>query len=113
MDGWIRTWRPAAVILQWRTGPVQIQLGGSVYEETNIAAEQGDGAETVQNAAGRQIFRIEAYENYVQNKERVVMPRLASSKGFAALWAIAGLLMASGLVMAFWPLLRQYLIGSP
>ncbi len=84
-----------------------------MYEETNVAAKQGDGPETAQYPAGRQIFRIEAYENYVQNKERVFMPRLASSKGFAVLWAIAGLLMASGIVMAFWPLLRQYLIGSP
>jgi len=84
-----------------------------VSEEANAVAQAGNEADTAQNPAGRQIFRIEAYENYVQNRERVVMPRLASSRGFIILWIVAGLLMASGIVMAFWPLLRQYLIGSP
>ena len=84
-----------------------------MVQESNAAGRAEDESVETRVSTERSIFRTEAYENYVLNKEKVVLPRLVSSRGFVMLWIIAGLLMASGIVMAFWPVLRPYLMGAP
>lgn len=58
-------------------------------------------------ASGRSIFRAEARKRYIQNQEKVVLPRLVSLQVFAYLWILALLFMATGSIIAFWPLIRQ------
>lgn len=84
-----------------------------MQQQLGVEGRSQNGTEIQEAPVARTIFRIEAYQNYVQNKERVVFPRLASSRGFLVLWVIAGLLLVSGLMVAFWPLLEPYVIGSP
>lgn len=84
-----------------------------VQQRLGVDSRADNGDDSPGPPATRTIFRIEAYQNYVQNKERVVFPRLASARGFIALWIVAGLLMIIGLTVAFWPMLQPYLIGSP
>ena len=55
----------------------------------------------------RAIFRAEALDHYIQNQEKVELPRLVSVKLFRALWIIALLLTAAGSIIAFWPLIEQ------
>ena len=55
----------------------------------------------------RSIFRAEARQRYVQNRERVVIPRLASPRVFVYLWILALLLTLAGSIIAFWPLIGQ------
>ncbi len=89
MDGWIRTCSAAAGSGSGAQDQSKSN-GEACEEETNIAAEQGDGAETVHRMRlDGQIFRIEAYENYVQNKERVAgaartprLPHFGLSPGY-------------------------------
>ncbi len=92
-------------------------MGDSVLQEPNTAGRVETAPVEARVSADRSIFRIEAYENYVQNKEKIVLPRLVSSTGFVLLWIIAGVLMALGLVMAFWPVLQptiqSYMMGAP
>ena len=57
--------------------------------------------------SGRSIFRAEARERYIQNQEKVVLPRLVSPQVFVYLWILALLVMAAGSIIAFWPLIRQ------
>lgn len=57
--------------------------------------------------SGRSIFRAEARKRYIQNQEKVVLPRLVSLQVFAYLWILALLFMAAGSIIAFWPLIRQ------
>ncbi len=53
------------------------------------------------------IFRTEAYQHYLENKEKVVLPRLISARFFTLLWITALLLGALGSIIAFWPLIDQ------
>jgi len=46
-------------------------------------------------------------DHYLQNQEKVVLPRLISTKLFRILWLIALLLMAVGSIVAFWPMIEQ------
>ena len=55
----------------------------------------------------RSIFRREAYQHYVENKEKVIFPRLISKRLFALLWILTLLLVALGLLVTFWPLIEQ------
>jgi len=55
----------------------------------------------------RTIFRSEALDHYIQNQEKVELPRLISVRLFRYLWLIALLLMAAGALVAFWPLIMQ------
>lgn len=55
------------------------------------------------NPAPREIFRPEALQYYVQNQERVVLPRLVTPRAFNLLWVLAALTMIGGLTVAFWP----------
>ena len=55
----------------------------------------------------RFIFRSEARNRYIQNQEKVILPRLVSAKIFLYLWIVALLMMAAGSIIAFWPLMGQ------
>ena len=59
----------------------------------------------------RSIFRIEARQHYLENQEKVVLPRLLSARLFTILWILALILMAMGLVVTFWPLIEQLRLG--
>ena len=68
-----------------------------------------------QPAAPRAIFRREALQRYIQNQERVVLPRLVTPRAFRALWVLAVITLVGGLLVAFWPwldLLLFYLEGA-
>ena len=75
-------------------------------EPINDLTQEGGPAE-VPPSTTRSIFRSEAREHYIQNQEKVELPRLISVKLFRYLWIVALLLMAAGLIVAFWPLLEQ------
>ena len=55
----------------------------------------------------RSIFRAEARERYIQNQERVVLPRLVSPRVFIALWILALLCTVAGYLIAFWPMIEE------
>ena len=55
----------------------------------------------------RSIFRAEARQRYIQNQERVVLPRLVSPRVFIVLWILALVLTVAGYLIAFWPLIAQ------
>jgi hypothetical protein len=56
-------------------------------------------------ATQRSIFRSEALQHYIQNQEKVVLPRLISPRIFVYLWILALTLMVAGAIIAFWPLI--------
>ena len=56
----------------------------------------------------RAIFREEARQHFIQNAEKVELPRVVSPRYFLYLWIISLALMALGLLVAFWPLIRQW-----
>lgn len=72
----------------------------------NDLTQEGEPAQ-VPPSATRSIFRSEAREHYIQNQEKVELPRLISAKLFRYLWVLALLLMAAGSIVAFWPLIEQ------
>ena len=75
-------------------------------EQANDPAEEGKISED-SSPTNRSIFRSEAREHYIQNQEKVELPRLISAKLFRYLWVLALLLMAAGSIVAFWPLIEQ------
>jgi hypothetical protein len=75
-------------------------------EPINNLTQEGEPSQ-VPPSTTRSIFRSEALEHYIQNQEKVELPRLISVKLFRYLWIVALLLMAAGLVVAFWPLLER------
>jgi hypothetical protein len=81
-------------------------LEAFVYQEPINDLTQEEMPAQVPASATRSIFRSEAREHYIQNQEKVELPRLISVKLFRYLWIVALLLMAAGLVVAFWPLLE-------
>jgi hypothetical protein len=64
-------------------------------------------AQPVPTPAPRAIFRREALQHYIQNQERIVLPRLVTPRAFNLLWVLAALTMIGGLTVAFWPWLDQ------
>lgn len=56
----------------------------------------------------RAIFREEARQQFIHNAEKVELPRVVSPRYFFYLWIISLALMALGLLVAFWPLIRQW-----
>lgn len=56
----------------------------------------------------RAIFRSEALDHYIQNQQKVELPRLISVKLFRYLWLVALLSMAAGALIVFWPLITQF-----
>lgn len=68
---------------------------------------QNSGPAEALPSTQRSIFRAEARRHYIQNQERVVLPRLASPRTFVYLWILALLLTVIGSLIAFWPLIWQ------
>lgn len=56
----------------------------------------------------RAIFRSEAIQHYLQEQEKVVLPRLVSPHMFVYLWILAVLLLVAGFLIGFWPVIRQW-----
>jgi hypothetical protein len=52
----------------------------------------------------RTIFRTEAVQRYIENRERAVLPRFVTPRTFLCLWLLLGLLVASGIVTWFTPI---------
>ena len=77
-----------------------------LQEPTTGRVENG-GPDQALPSTQRSIFRNEARQRYIQNQERVVVPRLASPRTFEYLWIVALLLTLIGSLIAFWPLIRQ------
>ena len=75
-------------------------------EPTNDRADNGRPAQAPASPE-RSIFRAEARERYIQNQERVVLPRLVSPRIFIVLWIVALLCMVAGYLIAFWPLIQR------
>jgi hypothetical protein len=77
-------------------------------ENEPIADNSMDG-ETGDNHLTRErsIFRTEARQHYIENQEKVILPRLLSERLFTILWILALLLAALGSVVALWPLFEQ------
>lgn len=59
----------------------------------------------------RAIFREEARRHYIENEEKVELPAVVSPRFFLYLWVLSLALMAVGLTVTFWPLIRQWLGG--
>jgi hypothetical protein len=78
-----------------------------VLQEPTTDRVQNSGPAQALPSTERSIFRSEARQHYIQNQERVFIPRLASPRTFAYLWILALLLTVIGLLIAFWPLIRQ------
>ena len=78
-----------------------------MYQEPINDLTQEEMPAQVPASATRSIFRSEAREHYIQNQEKVELPRLISAKLFRYLWVLALLLMAAGSIVAFWPLIEQ------
>ena len=75
--------------------------------EPTIDRTQNGELARILPATKRPIFRSEAHQHYVQNQEKVALPRLASPQVFGYLWILALLLMIAGSLIAFWPLIEQ------
>jgi hypothetical protein len=80
-----------------------------VVVETEPIADNSSNGETGNNQLTRErsIFRTEARLHYIENQEKVILPRLISKKLFTILWILALLLAAVGSAIAFWPLIEQ------
>lgn len=64
--------------------------------------------QTPPSAVGHHIFREEALQHYVHNEQRVELPASFSRASFIYLWILSLVLVIFGLVIAFWPLIRQW-----
>jgi hypothetical protein len=78
-----------------------------VLPEPTTGRVENGGPEPALPSTQRSIFRTEARRHYVQNQERVHVPRLASPRTFVYLWILALLLTLVGSLVAFWPLIGQ------
>lgn len=76
-----------------------------VSQEPMTNRTQNGGPPNPPLAPKRPIFRPEARQHYLQNKEKVDLPRLVSSRVFVFLWILALLLTVAGAIIAFWPLM--------
>lgn len=79
-------------------------------EPTTDRADNGRPTQapaSIDASTERSIFRAEARERYIQNQERVVLPRLVSPRVFIALWIVALLCMVAGYLIAFWPMIEK------
>ena len=78
-----------------------------VFQEPTSDRDQNSRPAVAPPSAERAIFRAEARQHYIQNQEKVVIPRLASPRVFVTLWILGLLLMVAGFLIAFWPLIGQ------
>lgn len=75
-------------------------------EPTTDRADNGRPAQAPASPE-RSIFRAEARQRYIQNQEKVVLPRLVSPRVFIALWILALVLTVAGYLIAFWPMIEK------
>ena len=59
----------------------------------------------IMSPRSRSLFRSEARRHYLHNQEKIVLPRLVSSRFFISLWFLSLLLMVVGAIIAFGPLI--------
>ena len=78
-------------------------------EHITVSNHRGNNGQTAVPAE-RGIFREEAIQHYIQNEEKVELPTVVSPRYFVYLWIVSLLLMAVGLVIAFWPLIQQWVV---
>jgi hypothetical protein len=78
-----------------------------MFQEPTPDHVQNDGPAQALPSPERSIFRSEARQHYIQNQEKVVLPRLVSPQVFVYLWILALLLMVAGFIIALWPLIGQ------
>jgi hypothetical protein len=76
-----------------------------VFPEPTTDRDQNGRPARARPSAERSIFRSEARQRYVENQEKVALPRLASPRVFLYLWILALLLIVAGALIAFWPLI--------
>ena len=79
-----------------------------MYTDRTTDRTQSGGKERTQQAAEHAIFRDEARQHYIQNEEKVELPMVVSPRFFVYFWILSLLLLATGLIIAFWPLIRQW-----
>ncbi len=79
-----------------------------MLQEPTTDRVQNSGPAQALPSTRRSIFRTEARRHYIQNQERVHLPRLASPRTFVYLWILALLLTLVGSLIAFWPLIWQW-----
>lgn len=76
-----------------------------MYQEP-VSGPSSDGTSAERSPpATRNIFRAEALDHYLQNQQKIELPRLISTRLFRVLWLVSLLLMALGALIAFWPLI--------
>lgn len=78
-----------------------------VFQEPTTDRVQNGGPAKALPPTERSIFRSEARQRYIQNQEKVVLPRLVSPQVFVYLWLLALLLTVAGSLIAFWPLIGR------
>jgi len=107
---------------QLRTGDPIVTWSAACFEvdcqfrdfEVPVRAEPATGRDQFTTPDGnlptrqRAIFRSEAIEHYLQEQEKVVLPRLVSPHVFVYLWILAVLLLVAGFLIGFWPVIRQW-----
>lgn len=81
-------------------------------QQTTDSVKNSSPAEALPSTQ-RFIFRAEALQHYVQNQEKVVLPPLVSPRAFSYLWLLAGLVMMTGLITAFWPWIGPLVDKTP
>ncbi len=78
-----------------------------MFQEPTTDRVQNGGPANALPSTGRTIFRSEARQRYVQNQEKMVLPRLVSPRVFVYLWILALLLTVAGSIIALWHLIGQ------
>ena len=76
-----------------------------MFQEPTTDPVQNGGPAQALPSTKRSVFRAEARQHYLQNQEKVVLPRLVSPQVFVYLWILGLLLMVAGFIIAFWPLI--------
>jgi hypothetical protein len=79
-----------------------------VYTDGTTDRNQSGDIEQIRQAAERSIFRDEARQHYIQKEKKVELPMVVSPRFFVYLWILSLLLLATGLIIAFWPLILQW-----
>ncbi|NCF69060.1 MAG: hypothetical protein GWP61_24130 [Chloroflexi bacterium] len=80
-----------------------------MYNDRTTDRIQSGDIERTKQANERAIFRDEARQHYIQNEEKVELPMVISPRFFVYLWVLSLLLLIPGLIIAFWPLIQQWL----
>lgn len=74
---------------------------------TNSVEQRNNGQAPI--SVKRGIFRAEALQHYIENEEKVELPKVVSPRFFVFLWIVSLFLTAVGLVISFWPLIQQWI----